>query len=290
MVLIMHCFFVSDLHGSHGRYTQLFQYVQKKKPDAVFIGGDLLNLKMNSDGDTNQFIETDLFKNIKRIRRQTAKEIRFFIILGNDDPRVYEHLFQEADDEHIIEYIHQKTVSFEDLFVTGYSYVPPTPFQLKDWERYDVSKYVDVGSTPLEDGFRTVDTDKDIVSDQTIAQDIMELSKNAPVYRTIFLFHSPPYDTLLDIADINGRMVDHVPLDVHIGSIALKRFIINKQPFLTLHGHAHESTRLSGHWKQRFGKTFSFNAAHDGASLSVIHFDTTSLLDAYRSILPVDLG
>ena len=40
--------------------------------------------------------------------------------------------------------------------VYGYSFVPPTPFQLKDWERYDVSRFVDPGCVSPEEGMRTI--------------------------------------------------------------------------------------------------------------------------------------
>ena len=288
MVLAVYCLFASDIHGLSRRYTLLFQQIEKEKPDAVFLGGDLLSLKHFSDQNIHQFIEKNIFQNIKNSRKKLQKNIRFFVILGNDDPRRYEQIFQEADMQGIIDYIHQKTVAFQDIYVTGYSYVPPTPFQLKDWERYDVSRYVDVGSVSPEEGIRTVEVDSNTIRYATIAQDLENLSKNAPLEKTIFLFHSPPYKSYLDRAALDGKSVDHAPLDVHIGSIAIKRFILNKQPFLTLHGHAHESTRLTGQWKQQFGKTLSFNAAHDTNDLVIITFDTTSLGDATRKIIPVD--
>ena len=80
-------------------------------------------------------------------------------------------------------------------------------------------------------------------------------------------------------------MVDHVPVDIHVGSIAIRRFIEKKQPFLTLHGHVHETVRLTGEWKEKKGKTFCFSAAHDGAELAVIRFDTDSLENAYRELI-----
>ncbi len=46
------------------------------------------------------------------------------------------------------------------------------------------------------------------------------------------------------------RMVDHVPLDVHVGSIAIRRFIEARQPLAALHGHVHESARLTGAWRE----------------------------------------
>ena len=80
-------------------------------------------------------------------------------------------------------------------------------------------------------------------------------------------------------------MIDHAPVDVHVGSIAIKRFIMKEQPLLTLHGHVHESTRITGNWREKFGETFSFNAAHDGHELSLIRFNTNNLSDATRSLI-----
>ena len=103
--------------------------------------------------------------------------------------------------------------------------------------------------------------------------------------KTIFLFHSPPYKSYLDRAALDGKIIDHAPVDVHVGSIAIKRFIEKRQPFITLHGHVHESTRLTGHWKERFGKTYSFNAGHDGSELALIRFCTDDLENASRSLI-----
>ena len=87
------------------------------------------------------------------------------------------------------------------------------------------------------------------------------------------LFHSPPYQTLLDRAALDGKMIDHVPLDLHVGSIAIKRFIEERQPLITLHGHIHESSRLTGHWHEFIGSTLSVNGAWDGPELSLVSFD-----------------
>ncbi len=38
----MRCFFVSDLHGGIDRYRKLFALVSEERPNAVFLGGDLL--------------------------------------------------------------------------------------------------------------------------------------------------------------------------------------------------------------------------------------------------------
>ena len=276
----MNCIFASDLHGKIKRYESLFNIILNEIPDAVFLGGDLLPNQFTLDSNMNEFIEDKIISNIKSIINEIGKKIRFFIILGNDDPRMYESFFKDADRKGLIDYVHNKTVNFCDMFVTGYSYVPPTPFQLKDWEKYDVSRYVDVGVVSPENGIRTIEVSEDKIRYETIAEDLKNLYKNAPMEKTIFLFHSPPYNSYLDRAGLDGKIVDHAPIDVHVGSIAIQRFIKNKQPLLTLHGHVHESTRLTGDWKKKFGKTYSFNAAYDGPELALIRFKTDNLKNA----------
>ena len=133
-----------------------------------------------------EFIETTIFSEIKNIQNEFDKKIRFFIIMGNDDPRIYEQLFINADKSGILDYIHQKTISYKKMYVTGYSYVPPTPFQLKDWERYDISQYVDVGAVSPEKGRRTFDVPPDEIKYSTIAEDLEKLSKQSPAGKNYF--------------------------------------------------------------------------------------------------------
>ena len=285
MLVSMHCLFVSDLHGSTLKYNKLISYIKKNKPDAVFFGGDLLPMCLPpSVSNMKSFISETITRPLQQIK-QILPDIHFFVILGNDDPRVYESFFKQADADNIIDYVHQKTVPLNDFYVTGYAFVPPTPFQLKDWERYDVSRFVDVGAISPEDGTRTVPVDRNKLCYATIQKDLNRLVKNAPVDKTIFLFHSPPYNTVLDLADLAGKTIDHAPVDDHIGSIAIKRFIEKYQPFLTLHGHVHESSLLTGKWQQRIGETLSFSAAFTNDKLAVVAFDTNNLRDATRHLI-----
>ena len=106
-----------------------------------------------------------------------------------------------------------------------------------------------------------------------------------PIERAIFLIPTPPYDTPLDCAALDSRKHDHVPLDVHIGSIAVRRFIEQRQPLLMLHGHVHESARLTGEWKTKIGRTVCINAAHDGPELALVRFDPESPDEAARELI-----
>jgi Icc-related predicted phosphoesterase len=70
-----------------------------------------------------------------------------------------------------------------------------------------------------------------------------------------------------------------------VGSIAIRRFIETRQPLLTLHGHIHESARLSSSWRDFIGRTHCFSAAHDGPELALIQFDPDHLEAATRQLI-----
>ena len=119
----------------------------------------------------------------------------------------------------------------------------------------------------------------------TIQEDLEKLAGQDALAQAIFIFHAPPYQTRLDRAALDGRQVDSVPLDVHVGSIAIRRFIETRQPLVTLHGYVHESAPLTGSWQEKIGRTFCFSAAHDGPELAIICFDPAQPEKAIRRLL-----
>jgi Icc-related predicted phosphoesterase len=209
---------------------------------------------------------------------------KIFVILGNDDGRRAESTLVEAGDNGLVSYIHNRKERFGKWTVYGYSCIPPSPFLLKDWERYDVSRYVDPGCVSPEEGALSVPIASEEVRFGTIADDLETLAGSDDLGNAVFLFHAPPYRTDLDRAALDGKSIDHVPLDVHVGSIAIRRFIEARRPLLTLHGHVHESTRLSGSWLGILGRTVILSAAHDGKELALVRFDLENPGDAVREL------
>lgn len=282
----MSCFFVSDLHGSSERYRKLGEVIQSERPDAVFLGGDLLPHGGITPSGADLFDEFTLGTFFSRLKQATGPDFpRLFLIPGNDDPRSAEPDFMSGAEDGLWVYLHNHVARFGDYTVFGYACVPPTPFLLKDWERYDVSRYVPPGGVAPEEGFRTVEPDGEPIRFATIARDLERLIGEVSLDNAIGLFHSPPSETKLDRAGLDGRTIDHVPLDLHVGSIAIRRFIEERQPLLTLHGHVHESTRLTGAWRDRIGRTHLFNAAHDGPELCLVRFNPADLESADRRLL-----
>jgi len=312
------CFFASDLHGHVDRYRKLWERIRAERPAAVFLGGDLLPAAFSAVDvgaaadagdaaadagdaaaaagaaadvdDAAAAAEADFlggflvpgFRALRDDLQSNAPDV--FLILGNDDPRAEEESVLEAMQAGVWQYVHDRRASIAGHDVYGYACVPPTPFLLKDWERYDVSRFVDPGCVSPEEGHRSVAVPENEVRYATIQQDLQSLVGDRSVAQAIFLFHSPPYGTNLDRAALDDRMVDHVPVDVHVGSIAIQRFIEQAQPLVTLHGHVHESARLTGQWSQRIGRTHCFSAAHDGPELALVRFDPDDLEHASRRL------
>jgi Icc-related predicted phosphoesterase len=119
----------------------------------------------------------------------------------------------------------------------------------------------------------------------TIADDLEQLAGDQDLSGALVLFHAPPHDTPLDLADLAGQSIDHVPLDPHVGSMAVRRFIESRQPAVTLHGHVHESSRLSGAWRTSLGRTECFNAAYEGSELALVRFDLEDPRVATRELI-----
>lgn len=311
--------FVSDLHGRADRYEKLFALIDRERPEGVFLGGDLLPSGLVDEGGA--FVDTVLVRGFRRLRENLgAAYPRVFLILGNDDgravePAVLRYAFEgdtaardltTRDDSSapLWHYIHGRGVAWGAFDLYGYAYSPPSPFALKDWERYDVSRFVDPGCSSPEEGYYSVAVAQHVKRTATIKDDLERLAAtevtgrrgtcNGPgggepssssLEKAIFLFHAPPYDTALDRAALDDRWVDYVPLDVHVGSIAIRRFILAHHPRLTLHGHVHESAGLTGRWRDTLGPTHALSAAHDGPELAVVRFDPDDPAAAKRELL-----
>jgi Icc-related predicted phosphoesterase len=284
------CLFATDLHGSLERYRKLFSRIASVRPQALFLGGDLLPHGLDQSWSSSQtagdFVTAVLTPGFESLAADLGPDYpRVFVILGNDDPRSREDEFLKVARTGLWEYVHSRKATLDDFTVYGYACVPPTPFMLKDWERYDVSRFVDPGCVSPEEGHRTVPVPGREIRHRTIAADLEQLVGDDDMSRAVFLFHSPPYQTMLDRAALDGKTIDHVPLDVHVGSIAIQRFLNERQPLVSLHGHVHESTRLTGAWHDRIGHTHAFNAAHDGPELALVSFDLTRPEQASRELV-----
>ncbi len=229
------------------------------------------------------FVPRFLVPGFSRLRKTMETDYPdVFLIPGNDDIVAEEEGFLCTESIGIWNCLHARRTEVAGRPLYGYACIPPSPYPYKDWERYDVSRYVDPGCVSPEEGSMTVPATDRERRYRTIAGELGDLTGDQPLTDAIFLFHVPPYDTKLDTADLSGRFFDGVPLDTHIGSIAVQRLIERRQPYLTLHGHVHEAYRLTGVFKQRIGRTWALSAANEGPQLALVSFDLEDPGEATR--------
>jgi Icc-related predicted phosphoesterase len=267
--------FTSDLHGHAPFYSALERLCAARHPAIAILGGDLSPHGLGDEGVARQreFFAGPFKESAHRLKRDTPS-LRLFILLGNDDWAAnYDVL--EAEDGELWSLLHGRAYELdsgpEPLFLAGLSWVPITPFAVKDWERWDVA---DAPPGPRLDGFASDATGirprqmSQPEPGETIADALDELAKLSPPERTIYCLHTPPHRTHCD--KMNGG--------IHVGSRAYRRFLERYGPPLSLSGHIHEAPRVSGHYRDRVGNTVVVNPGQfEAKQFCAVTFDPSDV-------------
>lgn len=252
--------YASDLHGEIYLYQELLELALSSSAEIIALGGDLLPsfppTKRYEDMIPNQktFVGQYLLPFFKRVIETTDVK-HLFLIPGNWDLG-YHYLFKEPV-EGLID-LDRKIYRLRNGYeIVGYPFVPPTPFRPKDYEKTDDDQspwppqknpsYI--RTSAQSDELTAIDPYLYLRSRETIQQDLDRLPKPLFPERAIYMMHSPPFGTRLDLIQ-GGKSA---------GSRPLKTFIESHQPLLTLHGHIHEAPQLSGFYFEWIGKTLSIN-------------------------------
>lgn len=259
--------FTSDMHGQGAFYEQLLAIAAAHKPSAVIIGGDLAPHANGDEGLRLQrvFLQGFLVEFARRLR-EASPRTALALLMGNDDWGA-NHDCLEAHDGDLWHAIHGRTAMVDDVRVAGLSWVPITPFGLKDWERWDDGR--EESPARLEGFVSRGDRVEPYRFDParrspTIADALADLAAAATPEATVFVLHSPPRDTLCDLTASR----------VHVGSRATRAFIERHQPPIVLSGHIHESPRVSSAYHDRIGHTVVVNPGQFGTSrLCAVWFD-----------------
>lgn len=257
----------ADIHGNKIQYNKLFK--ESEKYDALIIAGDLApkSKKLRTVEEQMKFMEEFLFPAIKKFKIKSKCEI--FLILGNDDFKKLDELC-EKNQRIGYKYISSKKIKLIDNFhIAGYSYVPLNPFIYKDWQKLDSiiheKKYREfLIKGTINNGELTISYNLENRKD-TIEKDLEKLNIDK---NTILICHTPPYKTNLDVIK-NGK---------NVGSLGVKNIIEQKKPYLSFHGHIHESFGMTGIFKEKLNETtiVSVSNDHNSNMLSII---TLNLFD-----------
>lgn len=259
--------FTSDLHGQTALYEQLLATAAAHHPRAVVIGGDLCPHAGGADGLQRQrlFLEGFLVEFARRLR-EASPALDLLLMMGNDDWAANDDVLARHDGE-LWRVLHDRVLELDGVRVAGLSWVPITPFGLKDWERWDDGE---AESPARLEGF--VSRGGELAPHRfdparrspTIADALDALAARTPPADTVFVLHSPPRETRCDM--IGAR--------AHVGSRAIRRFVDRHQPPLVLSGHIHESPRVSSSYRDAVGRTVAVNPGQFGNSrLCGVWFD-----------------
>lgn len=167
----------------------------------------------------------EFFKKIGEYKQNFRTEIA--LILGNDDMIETVADLNEAERRGLFTNVTNRVFQFQGMQMMGYSFVPPLDFAYTSW----------------------------FSDEQHIADDlrVLALRLRRDVGRTIFNIHCSPADTALSKAFVNN--CDRL----EYGSAAIRDFIRNNPATLSLHGHTHESWRITGQVDDKIGQTRVIN-------------------------------
>jgi uncharacterized protein len=276
--------YTSDLHGDLDLYRAAGGAAVRTRADALIFGGDLCpgaptGASRRLPIEQPEFLLHQLSPLLDEWK-QAHPGLRIFAIPGNDDCQTVLPALQELEMNDLIENLHQETRKLGAYTLMGLSYVPPTPFQLKDFERWDVVPEADSDSYSYRcimgspRGFMVVEDFRSYLdSFPSIAQELRVLPIADPAH-TVAVVHAPPFNTQCDVL-YDGR---------HIGSKALRSWIEKNQPCLSLHGHIHESPKLSGSFFDRISATTVINPGCDLAKPHLVFIDLDNPADIEHSL------
>jgi Icc-related predicted phosphoesterase len=263
--------YTSDLHGNKEHYQELFELGEQREAQAIIIGGDMLPIHgpfKYSLQEQQNFIFSYLKPKIRDFRSR-APQTTIYAMLGNDDWQASNVHLETLVAKGTLRLLHgEKHELGSGYELVGYAHVPPTPFTIKDGERRDLQKDVvdqQRCTACVSQGAKivVVDPEQYFASVMSIEEELEELPTARDCRKTVYVMHSPPFRTNLDRL-FDGRWV---------GSRAIRAFIEKRQPYLTLHGHIHESSEISSTYWDRIGKTICINPGQTTEELYAVVFE-----------------
>ena len=278
-------YYASDIHGSELLWRKFLGATAFYGADAAIMGGDLLGkavvpIEQREDGTyrliflgaerligEDELAETvssirfngfypwvapadeiagrrgdeeELFHEVARaelghwieLADARAGELRPYVIAGNDDPWYVDEVLARSPG---IVFCDDRVVRIGEHEMISLSYANPTPW---DSPR-------ELAEDALYERLRAL-------------ADLLEHPENA-----IFNLHVPPFDSGLDRAaklkaDLTPVYSGGQPVQIPVGSTAVRQLIEEVQPLLALHGHIHESRG-----EARIGRTLAVNSGSE---------------------------
>ncbi|MHC5056023.1 MAG: metallophosphoesterase family protein [Planctomycetota bacterium] len=264
----MRILYATDLHGVRAKYERVLEAARERRVDVVVNGGDMYP----KDGPLerqHEFISGFLDRHFADYARSL---LPLLCMPGNDDLAGFDPLFDEACARHAgVTNIAQRKVELGGSEFIGLNSVVDCPFGLKDRCHMDSRSYrfqeqispavISDGEWPEFRGLKPLgDWFAEARSRPTLEDELSSLARPRTPERAVYVIHMPPAGLGLDVC-LDGRLV---------GSEAVRAFLLDAQPLLSLHGHIHESPRVSGAWRGQVGRTVAVQPGQEGRLAYVV--------------------
>ena len=242
----MKILYVTDLHGNIFKYNSILEIAKRLKIKLVINGGDML-----PKGTSQKYFIADFLR--PHFSEYEKNKIYYLCQFGNDDYGFLDVQFARLCSEFkYIKNIAETKIKIKGYEFIGFNLVPDYPFRLKDRCRND-DKYFTLpwqygtGLLSKDGGYINIDDWENFVNKlDTIETELRKLPIPNNINKTIYIIHAPPSNVDLDVCLDNRK----------VGSNSIYDFILRKQPIMTLHGHIHESPKVTGKWYNMIGKTY----------------------------------
>lgn len=264
----MRILYTTDLHGSRAKYERVLEAARARRVDAVVNGGDMYP----KDGPLerqHEFVSGFLDRHFAECARAGMP---LLCMPGNDDLAGFDPLFEETCAGHAgVTSIAGRRVELGGSEFIGMNRVVDCPFGLKDRCQMDSRSYrfreqisppvVSDGEWPAFRGLKVLgDWYAEARSRPTLADELGRLVRPRTPERAVYVIHMPPAGLGLNVCHDGMR----------VGSEAVRAFLLDAQPLLSLHGHIHESPRISGVWRAEVGRTVAVQPGQEGRLTYVV--------------------
>lgn len=243
---------LADVHQSAEKWSQLVSAVKNLKPDLVLIAGDIYP---KDEGILNQVNYSNRLRNHAEAIRNVGAEI--VLIPGNDDNRLIVPELVKGDAEGLWHCVADRVKEIKGFEFCGCPWIRDYPFGYKHWVAPESPE--DLSISPFQIGPPLTIDDKNEV--EAIINFEAYLKKKRSIIESldhtagmvknmknsIWLIHEPPAGLDLDLCASGDR----------VGSPLVYKFLEEKQPLFSIHGHIHEAPKYNGGiWAAKIGRTF----------------------------------
>lgn len=255
--------FATGLHGDYRLFRELLVAIESEAPAVTILGGDVFPKVERSLTAAIKAQEEFLEETFIPFFEDTLGRSKCLLLFhpGNNDlknPTLKRlRTWSRGRKGRVVIVDDGLFNNLLELPLLSYPYIPPTPSAVKDWEKWDDEDSKAIPSNFFKGFMSNKDSTMDMApvilspddDFNTIQGDLEVRAHGVKDIDFVFLSQGPPADTPLDMIDSES----------HIGSRALREFIIKTQPKVSLHGHAHRSPSLSGGFFAMLGKTYAIN-------------------------------